>query len=224
MSNRLAGRTALSYRGTDAVNPPDWLVYTRPPTSKDTQNFVLGDLWLNKLTKEAWILVSLAGSLDSKGVLVAVWFQISKNIIATLTGNNSSVHVGPDIDQNINLVGDGTTVNIAGNPSTNTLTLSLVGGVFGKEMTGNSGGTVFPTSAGLINIVGDGTTITFTGNPLTHTLTASIVNPVDFTITGNTGGPVFPDLSGNYDLVGDGTTINIIGIPNGNINDVSDPV
>ena len=213
MSNRISSAAALAYRGTQASNPPNWFIRTRDPLTTDNRNVSLGDLWMNKITREAWILVSLAGNNTNHGQLIAIWLQISKNIIATLTGNNSSVHVPADSMQNINVIGDGTTITVAGNTGTNTLTFSLVGGLFGQNLIGNSGGSVSADSSGNINIIGDGTTITFTGNPLTNTLTASILNPVDLTITGNSGGPVFPDLSGNYDFVGDGTTVTIVGTP-----------
>ena len=46
--------------------------------------------------------------------------------IVTITGNTGGA-VGPDISNNINVVGDNTTIKIAGNPGTNTLTVSSTG-------------------------------------------------------------------------------------------------
>lgn len=212
MTNRISSSAALAYRGTQASNPPNWLVYKRDPTARDNQNVSLGDLWLNQLTREAWMLVSLAGNNSNHGQLIAVWLQIAKNIIATLTGNTGGP-VSTDINQNINLRGDGTTITVVGNAGTNTLTMSLLGSGFGETFTGNSGGAVHANSSGNINLVGDGTTMIFTGNPGTNTLTASIINPLDLTFTGNTGGPVTPDLFGNFNLVGDGVDIEVVGNP-----------
>lgn len=48
--------------------------------------------------------------------------------VITLTGNSGGA-VGPDGGGNINVVGDGTTVTVAGNPGTNTLTISAFGRV-----------------------------------------------------------------------------------------------
>lgn len=48
--------------------------------------------------------------------------------VTTLKGNSGGF-VGPDGGGNINVVGDGTTITIAGNPGTNTLTASVLGEV-----------------------------------------------------------------------------------------------
>jgi hypothetical protein len=50
--------------------------------------------------------------------------------IETLTGNNSSVHVGPDGSGNINVVGDGSSIVITGNAGTHTLIASVINGGF----------------------------------------------------------------------------------------------
>jgi len=44
-------------------------------------------------------------------------------VVETLTGNSGGA-VGPDGANNINVVGDGVTIDVAGNPGTNTLTIS----------------------------------------------------------------------------------------------------
>ncbi len=49
--------------------------------------------------------------------------------LETLTGNSGGA-VGPDASDNINVVGDGTTVNVVGNPGTNTLTISAINAGF----------------------------------------------------------------------------------------------
>jgi hypothetical protein len=213
MTNRLGGLQILGYRGTEAIQPPNWRIEKRDPTSKDIRNVSLGDLWLNKNTMAAWILVSLARTLPSQPVLVATWLRITSNFIENIVGNNTAVIVLPDGSSNINLVGDGTTITIAGTAGSHLLTMTAILGDHVATMTGNSGGAVSPSSANNINLIGDGTTIKFTGNPLTNTLTASIVNPLAFTMTGNSGGSIMPDLSGNINLVGDGISVNSVGNP-----------
>src|SRR5690606_1822135 len=47
-------------------------------------------------------------------------------LVETLTGNSGGA-VGPDGSNNINVVGDGTTIDVAGDPGTNTLTISYIG-------------------------------------------------------------------------------------------------
>jgi len=97
-------------------------------------------------------------------------------VVETLTGNTGGV-VGPNGADNINIIGDGTTVQVSGNPSTNTLTISAIGSGEVSTLTGNSGGAISPL-AGNIGIEGDGVTITITGNPSTHILTASVISGV----------------------------------------------
>ena len=49
--------------------------------------------------------------------------------VETLTGNSGGA-VGPDASDNINVIGDGTTVNVVGTPGTNTLTISAINAGF----------------------------------------------------------------------------------------------
>lgn len=69
---------------------------------------------------------------------IANWVLISNSIgsLFTLTGNSGGA-VGPSAG-NINVIGDGITINVVGNPATNTLTISASG------VEANS----FPTDAG----------------------------------------------------------------------------
>ncbi len=92
------------------------------------------------------------------------------SIVETLTGNSGGA-VGPDASHNINVVGDGVTVNVAGNPGTNTLTISASGTGTMQTLTGNTGGAISPV-AGNTNTVGTGSiTIAGAGNTLTTQLT-----------------------------------------------------
>lgn len=76
--------------------------------------------------------------------------------VLTLTGNSGGA-VGPDGLGNINVVGDGTTVTVAGNPGTDTLTISA-GGSIADSYHADSG-TAVP-SGGILNIDGDSASIT----------------------------------------------------------------
>jgi len=53
----------LSYQGVRSPFPPNVSVQSRTPTTSDRQNFVLGDLWLDKVTQDVYILVSLESGL-----------------------------------------------------------------------------------------------------------------------------------------------------------------
>lgn len=206
MSNQLSGLSSLAYQGTNAANPPNLIYAMENPTQYDSTNVSLGDLWLNRANQTVWLLVALNASL-------ATWAElgVEPSELETLTGNSGGA-VGPSISNNINVVGDGTTITIVGSPSSNTLTASLVQGSVIQTVTGNSGGAVSPDMANNFNIVGDGTTIEIVGDPMTNTLTASVLNAIDITLTGNTGGAVSA-TGGNFNVVGDGTTIEIMGDP-----------
>lgn len=171
MSNRLGGKQGTAYTGTNANQPPNWTFNDRPPTQYDTQNVSEGDFWLDGSAtgiERFWVLVSLAGDSMSRGAL-AQWVQVGAGNLETLTGNSGGA-VFPDGSDNINVVGDGTTIDIVGNPGTNTLTASTVGTGVVSSLTGDSGGPVFPI-AGNTNIFGTSGVVTVTGNPGTHTLT-----------------------------------------------------
>lgn len=59
MSNRLGGKQGTAYLGTNAQQPPNWSFFPHDPTIYTYQNFSLGDLWLNTVTQQAFVLVSL---------------------------------------------------------------------------------------------------------------------------------------------------------------------
>lgn len=188
INQRLNGINPLSYLGANAVQPPDFVTKPRPPTSTDSKNFYLGQIWLDTGTNipatanDVYMLVGLQGNS-------ATWVAFGGGDLQTLTGNSGGA-VAPDGTFNINVVGDGTTINVTGNPGTNTLTISTVGTGVINTLTGNSGGAISPT-AGNINIVGTGV-ISVVGNSGTSTLTVTpsgsiassfITNPATGTAT-----------------------------------------
>ena len=76
MSNSLGGRQGTSYLGTNAASPPNWTFHTDSPTIYNSQNFSLGDMWLNTTLQDAFVLTSLAFNPISN-VREAVWFQFA---------------------------------------------------------------------------------------------------------------------------------------------------
>ena len=111
-------------------------------------------------------------------------------IVETLTGNTGGP-VGPDLLNNIDVVGDGTTITVAGNPGTNTLTISALS---------SGGATSFPTdsgiatpAAGVLNIITNnalsraGSTVLFSGSG--NTVLLEVTDPARFnTIIGRGSG------------------------------------
>lgn len=88
--------------------------------------------------------------------------------VSTLTANSGGA-VGPDGFNNINVVGDGVSINIAGNPGTNTLTASLIGGGMGAQsFTSNVAGPVTPNGSGAILV--NASTSTYTDGTVANTL------------------------------------------------------
>lgn len=77
-------------------------------------------------------------------------------VVITLTGNTGGP-VGPDGAGNIDVVGDGSTVTVAGNPGTNTLTISAEASI-ANQYTADAG-TAVPVANNL-NIFGDSAAIT----------------------------------------------------------------
>lgn len=157
MSNKLGGKQGTAYLGTNANQPPNWTFSDRDPTQYDVNNISLGDMWLNQDSENVWILVSLSGDFSSKGSL-ATWSKIEAggiNALNSLTGNTGGV-VNPDINDNINIIGDGISIAVAGNPATNTLTISAMGGQASSFATDSGSAT---PSGGVLNIIAGKSTI-----------------------------------------------------------------
>lgn len=168
MSNRLGGLQGTAYLGTNANQPPNMTFSELDPTQYDSQNVSVGDFRVNTANETVWCLVSLEGN-------IATWVQLgsSSSNLETLTGNDD-IAVPTDSQNNINVVGDGTTITIAGDASTHTLTASLISGGTSLTLTGDNSLAVSPDGSGTINILGGGGTISVVGDPSDNTLTVSL--------------------------------------------------
>lgn len=93
----------------------------------------------------------------------------SGTTVNTLTGNIGGA-VGP-IGGNINVVGDGTTITISGNPATHTLTASMIPGLYVQTLSDDAHVTATPLF-GDIQLIG-GTNITTTALGDTITISSS---------------------------------------------------
>lgn len=101
--------------------------------------------------------MSQAGILVSSGIAPGTGIE-------TVTGNSGGP-VGPDGGNNINIIGDGVTIDIVGSPGTNTLTASVIGSGATVTINGDIGtpimGSVFtfdanPQSGSSVFFSGDG--------------------------------------------------------------------
>lgn len=139
----------------------------RDPTAQDN-TFVPGSEWQNSVTKLFW-------KCQSSTIAGAVWIPFagaSTGTVVSLTANSGGA-VGPDGMGNINVVGDGTTINIVGNPGTNTLTASLVGGGGAAEsFITNVSGPVVPNVSGQVNV--NASTSTYTNGSVANTLKTEV--------------------------------------------------
>lgn len=168
MSNknqRLNGLNPFSYLGANAFQPTNFTTSDIDPTTDDARGFALGDWWLNTTSTDLWYFANTNG-------FSATWVKLNSggsSGILSITGNTGGP-VMPAVG-NIDLVGDGVTIDIVGTPGTNTLTMSTGGGIT-QTLTGDSGGAVPPDGGGNVNIVGTGS-ITVVGNPGTSTLTVT---------------------------------------------------
>jgi hypothetical protein len=174
----------LSYRGVNALQPPEMYINYRDPGENDSRGYRLGDLWLTKdktdpTVHNPWMLADLTED-------VATWISIaggSTGFLQTLTGNIGDI-VFPDNAKNINILGAlGSGFVFEGIDVNHVLSLSTSGGgPIAQTITGDVGGAVQPDAAGNWNLVGDGT-ITVTGNPGTNTLTLSTSGGQVFNVT-----------------------------------------
>lgn len=131
------------------------------------------------------------------------------SIVETLTGNSGGP-VGPS-GNNINIVGDGLTVDVIGDPLTHTLTISAFGEVALEFDTDD--GTATP-EAGVINIFG-GANINTEGatDTVTINLDTSIVQPV----TNSSGTEGLYSLGANRFMHNYGTNNTFLGSDAGNL-------
>lgn len=135
----------------------------RDPTPQDN-TYVVGSEWQNTVSKMFFKCVSTSFA----GAVWTAFIPSAAGTVATLTGNSGGA-VGPNGAGNINVVGDGTSITIAGNPGTNTLTASLVGGgVAAQSFTTNVAGPVTPTAAGVLNL--NASTSTYTNGATANTV------------------------------------------------------
>lgn len=212
--------TTLNYPITQQT-PIKRVKFNHPPAQGNFANFILGDEWLDTSAApygEWWKLATIAtGGMH--------WVHIGGQAgdLETLSGNVGG-EVPPDGGGNINLLGAAGQIVVTGNPSSNTLTLSLSGGGTAIDsITSDSGGAVGPDSVGNLNLVGTASQISIIGTPGTNTQTVAAAAQIPNLFTSNSGtatpashnlnitgaGGVTTSASGSTLLItGSGTSIN----------------
>jgi len=120
----LPGSQPTAYLGIRETNPPELYYRNRAPTLTDYKIYHAGDIWIDDVGNEAYILIKRVGTAP-------VWTSLtgsSANAIISVTGNVGGA-VGPDLLENIDLLGSAG-ITVTGVPGTNTLTITGSGADF----------------------------------------------------------------------------------------------
>lgn len=125
--SRLTGLNTLAYVGVEPSSPPQFVSYRREPTSQDWESFHIGDLWLNELARNVWLLQTL---LEGE----ASWINIGSSLswISHFTTDSGSAY---PIAKSINIFGD-TVLTTTG--SGNDVSVSLKPGTIGQFYLGGN--------------------------------------------------------------------------------------
>jgi len=176
----LSGLNALPVN----VIPAQLFLEIKDPTAANYntipyKNFQVGSFWLNTSNQNLWYLANIQNSPKVQGN----WIKLSSAVAAeTLTGNSGGA-ISPDSSFNINILGDGITTNIVGNPATHTLTVSLIG-----------------AGTGTVTSISSTVGLTLVPNPITTTGTIDLTVPV-IVANGGTGATTLTGV-----LIGHGTS------------------
>ncbi len=107
MSSQVQSRNISAYLGVNAVNPPNvWLRKKNPnnaANSPDFTNYTLGDLWINTVLQNTWLLQNKTGSVGSIAApATPTWVQISTGVVPIEFVWNSVLNPGltPMFQQN----------------------------------------------------------------------------------------------------------------------------
>jgi hypothetical protein len=173
--NSLYGR---SISGTSTIPFVD-VFMPRDPTEQDI-NYQVQQKWLNTETDSLWIL---KGFSSTNAIVVANWFKIGgpMSFISTITGNTGGPVPGAPITNNINVLGDGITVETTGTPGDYTLTISTAGTVPTSfvENVGTAapvGGVLNVTGIQGVSTHGFANTVEVVGTPTVSVASSSLAN------------------------------------------------
>lgn len=192
-SQRLNGLFPLSYMGVVPVSPPNFVIDERSPTTNDSQNFYLGDIWLRHLPpiEEIWMLVDLQQN-------IATWVQLFPGSGGGATTFPANVGVATEAGGILNILGDVTNILTTG--AGNTITITIGGDVATTYV--EDVGAATP-AANILKILGAGGIATSgAGNTVTITQGANV--PLEFDADVGMAIPAFNILN----IFGDGIVTN----------------
>lgn len=223
MTNFLGGKLGIAYVGTNAPQPPNFSTADRDPTIYDYANYTLGDMWLNRISQEPFMLVSQASSPSDpvRRSETATWLSLQGGT-QTITGDTGGA-VGPDTTGTINLISGIAGISFDGNPATNTITLNVSGGgALLQFLQGDTGGQVAPDATNTIYLLGTAGIVVTTGNPGINTITWSLDGSIATSYVEDSGTAVpaahILEIVGGYNIDTAGATnvvtINVTGTTN----------
>jgi hypothetical protein len=200
MPDYTSNLTYTANSGTTPTSPFITHFSTVDPTPQDI-NYTVQQRWINTTYDREWIL---EGFSSFGGVVTAIWSQVSSGILGveSLTGNTGGP-INPDASHNINTLGDTTTIVVAGNPATHTLTFST-----GPEVAISyveDTGTAIP-ALGSLNVLGTAGHITTAGAGSTITINTGADVAVEYVEDTGTAVPVSGILNVLGQAVAAGTT------------------
>jgi hypothetical protein len=169
----LTGIVTPAHGGTGVVNPPAHTI----PIAEGSSNFnFLGPMMSGQVLIGSTGVDPVVANLTAGAGVMITNGPGSITIASTSSGmgiqtetGNSGGPVGPDGSNNLNVIGDGTTIEVVGTPLTNTLTISTTDTV-ATTYDANAGSAV--PAGGVLHVVGSGNiTTTGAGNTITAELT-----------------------------------------------------
>jgi hypothetical protein len=189
----ITGRGVIAYVGVNAPYPPNMQTYNRVPTTRDSQNFTLGDFWLVKnshiaANENLYYLASLADG-------IAIWVLIAAGGHGTVIGLSGNAGTNPVFANGagiINIVGDATTINVTGD-GVSTLTVSAINSTQSFLGDAATGSTPAVPLAGVIEVFSGIAAGGVADNLVTHTpgtgnqILIALKNSINQPNTNNTG-------------------------------------
>lgn len=97
MSSVIPGLTPLAYSGVKEANPPNIVIKNAPPTTTDYNGFDIGDMWVDKLLKNVYVLANKITRPNRAGT--AFWRLITEGgsggfTWVEVTGTSAQMEVG----------------------------------------------------------------------------------------------------------------------------------
>lgn len=188
--SRRTGINPRAYVGVEPSSPPALVSYKRAPTEKDNRGFFVGDLWIDEVQDDIWILVA-------QDLGVATWIQFgSSSTFATSFVADAGTAV--PVSGELNILG-GVGLNTAA--VLNSVSIGMDVGTDGQVLIGGGAAPV------LANITSTGGTLAVTNGPGSINIEAVPTGSLE-TLSGDTG-TIF--ATGGVVTLAGGTNINTVG-------------